>query len=93
LSQDEVTVLVRGQMAEEHIARILGAKPVPLGPPVDRGRKAKRGPVDLAEADLAAVSVGAIPEKLRSRLEKAAAGDRLKAVRRRKGKPRLRPAR
>ena len=91
LTGDEVAALVRGQMPAEHLARILEAKPVPVGPRGERPGKAKRGPVDLTGAELTALATGNAPEKVRSRLEKAAAAGRLKVVRRETSKPRLRP--
>lgn len=91
LSADEVTTLVRGEMAEERIARILEAKPVPVGPSGKQGRKAKQAPVDFTEAELAAIAAGEVADKVRVRLEKAAAAGRLKVVDRRTGKPLLRP--
>lgn len=90
LTQDEVTALVRGQMPEDRIARILEARPVPVGPPDERVRKAKQAPVHLSAAELRAVTAGEPDEKVRARLEKAA-GDRLKRVSRRKRRPQLEP--
>jgi hypothetical protein len=78
-------------MPAEHIARILAAKPVPVDPRRERPWKAKRGPVDLTEAELTALATANAPEKVRSRLEKAAAAGRLKVVRRETSRPRLQP--
>lgn len=89
LSEDEVAVLTRGQMPEERIARILDARPVPVGPP-GKARETKRAPVDLTPAELLALAAGEVSDRLRTRLDKAAAG-RLKVVKRTAATPRLRP--
>jgi hypothetical protein len=77
--------------AEERIDRILEAKPVPVGPSGKQGGKAKQAPVDFTEAELAAIAAGEVADKVRVRLEKAAAAGRLKVVDRRTGKPSYAP--
>ena len=90
-SADEVAALVRGEMPEERIARILEANPGPLGPPLQRGGKRKSAPIELSAKELAGLGAGETSADVQGRLEKAAAVRRPRDLDRKTAKPRLRP--
>lgn len=91
-SADEVASLVRGEMPEEHIARMLEANPGPIDTRRTSGGKAKRPPITLTAAELADLAAGKTGAEVLRQLEKSAAMRRPRIVSKRRGsKPSIRP--